>query len=146
MPPLILSCHHQDAIPDDAPINIISQTLRTFHATHKVTYSFNAQLLRNLEEQPVDDIGIEWDAKKYPFEQIATLEFEPQDSWLPGFRTWWDDRITLNSWHGLTVCSFLSSLCVRLCVLEGGKSVMSTARQDDGRTGTSGETKVGSAR
>lgn len=88
-------------IKEDDPINIISQEVRNFHMKNKVTYSFCAQLLQNLEEQPVDDIGIEWDEKKYPMEQIATLEFDPQDSWLPEFRTWWDDRITINSWHGL---------------------------------------------
>lgn len=88
-------------IKEDDPINIISQEVRRFHMKNKVSYSFCAQLLQNLEEQPVDDIGIEWDEKKYPMEQIATLEFEPQDSWLPEFRTWWDDRITVNSWHGL---------------------------------------------
>jgi len=86
---------------DNDPINIISQSLRQFHMANKATYSFCAQMLQDLDEQPVDDIGIEWDPKKYPFEQIATLEFEPQDSWLPEFRTWWDDRITVNSWHGL---------------------------------------------
>ncbi|KAF2131823.1 heme-dependent catalase [Dothidotthia symphoricarpi CBS 119687] len=88
-------------IGDNEPINIISQNVRAFHLAHKVSYSFCAQLLQDLTEQPVDDIGIEWDPKKYPFEQIATLEFERQDSWLPEFRTWWDDRITVNSWHGL---------------------------------------------
>ena len=90
-----------DAIPDDAPINVLSQHLRSFHQANKVTYSFCAQLLQNLAEQPVEDIGIEWDPKKYPFEQLATLEFEPQDSWIPEFRVWWDDKITVNSWHGL---------------------------------------------
>ncbi|CAI6341042.1 unnamed protein product [Periconia digitata] len=88
-------------IEDSDPINIISQELREFHLKQKVTYSFCAQLLQDLDEQPVEDIGIEWDPEKYPFEQIATLEFPPQDSWLPEFRTWWDDRITVNSWHGL---------------------------------------------
>ena len=88
-------------IKESDSINIISQELRNFHMKHKVTYSFCAQLLQDLKEQPVDDIGIEWDPKKYPFEQIASLEFEPQDSWLPEFRVWWDDRITVNSWHGL---------------------------------------------
>lgn len=88
-------------ITESDPINIISQNNRTFHLAHKVTYSFCAQLCQDLTEQPVDDIGIDWDPKKYPFEQIATIEFEPQDSWLPEFRTWWDDRITVNSWHGL---------------------------------------------
>lgn len=91
----------KDVIPDDAPINIISQFNRDFHMKHKVTYSFCAQMLQNLDEQPVDDLGVEWDEKKYPFEQIATMEFEPQDSWIPEFRVWWDDRITCNGWHGL---------------------------------------------
>lgn len=90
-------------IPHDAPINILSQGVRDFHMKHKVTYSFCAQLLQDLAAQPVDDIGLEWDPEKFPFEEIATLEFEPQDSWLPEFRVWWDDRITVNSWHGLEV-------------------------------------------
>ena len=96
-------------IKDDAPMNILSQGARDFHMKNKVTYSFCAQLLKNLDEQPVDDLGVEWDAKKYPFEQIATLEFEPQDSWMPEFRVWWDDRITCNSWHGLKVHQPLGS-------------------------------------
>lgn len=93
----------------DAPINILSQGARDFHLKHKVTYSFCAQLLQDLAEQPVDDIGVAWDEKKYPFEQVATIEFEPQDSWLPEFRVWWDDRITCNSWHGLRVHQPLGS-------------------------------------
>ncbi|KAK5082279.1 hypothetical protein LTR05_007425 [Lithohypha guttulata] len=88
-------------VKDDDPVNIISQHTRQFHMNNKVTYSFCAQMLQDLKEQSVEDIGIEWDEKKYPFEQIATIEFEPQDSWLPEFRVWWDDRITVNSWHGL---------------------------------------------
>lgn len=91
----------EDYVKDDDPINVISQHTRKFHMANKVTYSFCAQMLQNLGEQPVEDIGIEWDEKKYPFEQIATIEFEPQDSWLPEFRAWWDDRITVNGWHGL---------------------------------------------
>lgn len=99
----------KEVIPDDAPINILSQHARDFHMNNKVTYTFCAQLLKNLEEQPVDDLGIEWDGKKYPFEEVATLEFEPQDSWLPEFRVWWDDKITCNSWHGLKVHQPLGS-------------------------------------
>ena len=91
----------KDNIKDDDPINCISQFNRKFHMENKVTYSFCAQLLQNLDEQPVEDIGVEWNKEKYPFEQIGTLEFEPQDSWIPEFRVWWDDRITVNTWHGL---------------------------------------------
>ena len=88
-------------IKEDCPINEIAKEVRNFHLVNKVQYSFCAQMLQNIEEQPVDDIGVEWDPKKYPFEHMATLEFEPQDSGLPEFRAWWDDRITVNSWHGL---------------------------------------------
>ncbi|TKA67936.1 hypothetical protein B0A55_06565 [Friedmanniomyces simplex] len=99
----------KEDVQESAPINILSQHTRNFHMKHKVTYSFCAQMLQDLDEQPVDDIGVEWDPKKYPFEQIATIEFEPQDSWLPEFRVWWDDRITVNSWHGLKVHQPLGS-------------------------------------
>ncbi|CAK4031764.1 heme-dependent catalase [Lecanosticta acicola] len=98
-----------DLIKDDDPINILSQHTRNFHLSHKVTYSFCAQMLQNLDEQPVDDIGVEWDEKRYPMEEIAHLEFDPQDSWLPEFRVWWDDRITVNSWHGLKLHQPLGS-------------------------------------
>jgi hypothetical protein len=90
-----------ETIAEDAPSNTISTQLQKFHKQNAVTYSFCVQLLQNQDEQPVEDIGVEWDEKKYPFEQVATIEFPPQDSWIPAFRVWWDDRITLNSWHGL---------------------------------------------
>jgi hypothetical protein len=51
-------------IKDSDPINVISQHIRNFHQNHKVTYSFCAQLLQNLDEQPVDDIGVEWDGEQ----------------------------------------------------------------------------------
>ena len=96
-------------ITENDPINILSQKAREFHMNNKVTYSFCAQLLQDLKEQPVDDIGILWDDKKYPFEELGRIEFEPQDSWLPEFRVWWDDRITCNSWHGLKLHQPLGS-------------------------------------
>ncbi|KAL8277305.1 hypothetical protein RQP46_010258 [Phenoliferia psychrophenolica] len=92
--------------PTDAG-NVLSTTLRDFHQSHKATYSFRVQLLQNLEEQPVDDIV--WDAEKYPWVEVATLEFEPQDSWIHSFRNWWDDKITCNSWHGLVTHQPLGS-------------------------------------
>ena len=91
----------EDEIKESDPVNILSKQLQDFHYNNKVSYAFCAQMLQNLEEQSVDDIGIEWDPNKYPFEQVATMEFEPQDSWLPEFRVWWDDKITVNTWHGL---------------------------------------------
>jgi hypothetical protein len=99
----------KELIADDSAPNVLSSSLREFQAAHTVTYSFCVQLCRDLAAQPVDDIGIEWDETQYPFEQVATLEFPPQDSWIPAFRVFWDDRITVNSWHGLKVHQPLGS-------------------------------------
>jgi hypothetical protein len=87
-------------IQDDNPIIVLSQALHQHHLHHTITYTMCAQLFQDLSEQPVDDISVEWDPKKYPFEPIATL-FEQQDSWIPSFKTWQDDHITVNSYHSL---------------------------------------------
>lgn len=85
------------------PMDILSANLRRFHAEEKATFSFCIQLLENLEEQPVEDLGIEWKDDKYPWQQVGTLEFEPQDSFDNAFRTWFDDSgVACNPWHGLT--------------------------------------------
>lgn len=88
-------------IKDSDPINVIAQEVRNFHKNNKATYSFCVQLLENLDEQPVEDTGIAWDEKKYPFQEVGHLEFEPQDSWIDSVRAFWDDRMTCNPWHGL---------------------------------------------
>lgn len=44
-----------ERIKDSDAINCISQAVRDFHAKNKVTYSFCAQLLQNLDDQPVDE-------------------------------------------------------------------------------------------
>lgn len=86
------------------PIDILSQNLRTFHAAHSAMYSFRVQLLQNLAEQSVEDLGVAWDEDKYPFVEVATLEFAPQESADTTFRSWFDDSgVACNPWHGLVV-------------------------------------------
>lgn len=96
-----LACSSGSA-PADGPSNILSSALRDFHASYRVVFSLRVQLLQDLDAQPVEDIGIEWDEERFPFEEVAVLEFEEQDSWIPAFRVWWDDRITCKSvWRAL---------------------------------------------
>lgn len=97
-------------IKDTDPMDILSANLRRFHAEEKATFSFCIQMLENLEDQPVEDTGIEWDETKYPFVEVATLEFEPQNSFDNAFRTWFDDSgVACNPWHGLTTLQPLGS-------------------------------------
>ena len=89
-------------IKDTDPMDILSQNLRRFHAEEKATFGFFVQFLENIDDQPVEDTGLEWDETKYPFQQVATLEFEKQDSFDNAFRTWFDDSgVACNPWHGL---------------------------------------------
>lgn len=100
-------------VPSDSPSSILSTSLREHHLAHPVAYSLRVQLLQNLEEQPVEDIGFEWNEGKYPFEEVAVLEFEKQDAGVQAFRVWWDDRITCKSVGLLLRYSGIKSLTSR---------------------------------
>lgn len=43
--------------PDDPP-DVLAKTLQEFHMHNKSSWSFVVQLLQNLDEQPVEDIGM----------------------------------------------------------------------------------------
>ena len=89
-------------ILDTDPVTVISDSLRAFHRENTATFSFQVQLLENLSEQPVEDLGGEWDDTKYPFQEVATIEIPPQDSFDDTFRSWFDDSgVACNPWHGL---------------------------------------------
>jgi hypothetical protein len=89
-------------ILDTDPVTVLADSLQAFHKEHVATFSFQVQLLENLEDQPVEDLGIEWDEGKYPFVEVATIEIPEQDSFDDKFRTWFDDSgVACNPWHGL---------------------------------------------
>jgi hypothetical protein len=89
-------------IKDVDPVTILADSLQAFHKEYVATFSFQVQLLEVLQEQPVEDIGIEWDDSKYPFVEVATLKFGKQDSNDDAFRSWFDDSgVACNPWHGL---------------------------------------------
>lgn len=45
--------------------------------------------------------GTEWDSKKYPWQTVATLEIPKQDSFIAAKKTFWEDHMRLDPWHGL---------------------------------------------
>jgi hypothetical protein len=91
-------------ILDTDPVTILSDSLRAFHKENVATFSFRVQLLENLSDQPVEDLGIEWDEAKYPFHEVGTIEIPKQDSFDDAFRSWFDDSgVACNPWHGLKV-------------------------------------------
>jgi hypothetical protein len=57
--------------------------------------------LENLEDQPVEYAGKEWDAQRYPWQTVAKVIIPKQDSMIPARKTFWEDHIRLDPWHGL---------------------------------------------
>jgi len=87
--------------PDTDPDDILSEWLKAFHSQHEAEYLFQVQLLENLEEQPVEYIGVAWDPEKYPWQTVAKLIIPKQDSFMPARKSFWEDHMRLDPWHGL---------------------------------------------
>jgi hypothetical protein len=86
--------------PDSHPDHILSDWLQEFH-NHDVEYLLQFQLLENIEEQPVEDVGIAWNVEKYPWQTVAEIVILKQNSFLPARKTFWEDHLRLDPWHGL---------------------------------------------
>lgn len=100
----------QVLIKETDPIDVLAVNLQEFHKSNTASFSFCAQLLENLNDQSVEDLGLIWDEDKYPFVEIATIEIPQQDSFDDAFRTYIDDSgVQCNPWHGLVTHQPLGS-------------------------------------
>lgn len=64
-------------------------------------WMFQVQLCRNLESQPVEDPTVEWREDDTPFETVATITAEPQDSWSQENVREVDDGMRFSVWTGI---------------------------------------------
>ncbi|OTA98477.1 hypothetical protein M426DRAFT_109669 [Hypoxylon sp. CI-4A] len=94
--------------PEDSD-DVLHRWLQNFHANHDAEYLFQVQLLENLKEQPVEYAGTAWDEKKYPWQPVAELVIPKQDSWSFARKTFWEDHMRLDPWHGLVTLQPLGS-------------------------------------
>lgn len=65
--------------PGDAD-DILHRWLQYFHYNYDAEFLFQAQLVENLGEQPVEYAGLAWDEKKYPWQPVAELIIPKQES------------------------------------------------------------------
>lgn len=89
-------------ITEDADREQHSVWLREYFESNDAEYDFRVQLLRNTDEQSVEDCSKPWDEEKYPFETVGTV-FLPkgQDAFETERRVFWEDRMKLNPWYGI---------------------------------------------
>ncbi|KUJ12109.1 heme-dependent catalase [Mollisia scopiformis] len=101
--------HEETVDPDSHPNNILSQWLQEFYSKHDAEYLFQVQFLENLDEQPVEYAGTPWDDAKYPWQTVAKVIVPKQESFLPSRKTFWEEHIRLDPWHGLKTFQPLGS-------------------------------------
>ncbi len=95
--------------PDQHESDILSKWLKNFHETHDAEYLLQFQLCENLEDQPVEYVGKVWDPERYPWQTVARLVIPKQNSFNYEFKTFWEDHIRLDPWHGLKTLQPLGS-------------------------------------
>lgn len=86
--------------PEDGS-DILHRWLQNFHNEYDAEYLFQVQLCENLEDQPVEYVGKVWDPEKYPWQTVATLKIPKQESFDFERKTFWEDHMRVDQWHGL---------------------------------------------
>lgn len=92
---------YEETIRPEHGSDILHRWLQTFHATHDAEYLFQVQLCENLEDQPVEYAGKIWDPEKYPWQTVATVKIPKQESFDFERKTFWEDHMRVDPWHGL---------------------------------------------
>ena len=86
--------------PEDGS-DILHRWLQNFHASHDAEYLFQVQLCEDLEDQPVEYAGKVWDPENYPWQTVATVKIPKQESFDFERKTFWEDHMRVDPWHGL---------------------------------------------
>ncbi|KAM0327442.1 hypothetical protein ACHAQA_005730 [Verticillium albo-atrum] len=86
---------------DGHPDGVLHEWLREFYKENDADYLFQVQLLENLDDQPVEYAGKEWDAEKYPWQTVAKLVIPKQESFDEKRNQFWVDDLRIDPWHGL---------------------------------------------
>ncbi len=79
----------------------IRETVRSEMSGIEGEWEFRVQLCRDLERQPVEDPTVEWDEAEAPFQRVATIRVDAQDSWDPARVQAVDEEMRFNIWTGL---------------------------------------------
>ncbi|KAF8862313.1 hypothetical protein BDZ45DRAFT_712831 [Acephala macrosclerotiorum] len=93
--------YKETAEPDSHRDDILGEWPKEFYSKHQAGYLFQVQFCENLDERPVEYAVIPWEDEKYPWQIGAKVVVPQQDSYVFARKTFWEDHMVLNSWHGL---------------------------------------------
>ncbi|KAI9652750.1 MAG: hypothetical protein M1821_007824 [Bathelium mastoideum] len=100
---------YEETVRPEHGSDILHRWLQNFHKQHEAQYLFQVQLLENLNDQPVEYAGKIWDAEKYPWQTVARVVFPAQESFDYERKSFWEDHMRVDPWHGLKALQPLGS-------------------------------------
>ncbi|KAI9717466.1 MAG: hypothetical protein M1828_007165 [Chrysothrix sp. TS-e1954] len=100
---------HDEQVKAEHGSDVLHRWLQEFHAKNEAVYLFQVQLLENIEDQPVEYAGKVWDPEKYPWQTVAKVVFPPQESFDYEKKSFWEDHMRVDPWHGLKAYQPLGS-------------------------------------
>ena len=100
---------YEETVKPEHGDDILHRWLQNFHKHHDAEYLWQFQLLEDLEEQPVEYAGKVWDPVKFPWQTVARLVVPKQDSFNYELKSFWEDNMRIDPWHGLVSLQPLGS-------------------------------------
>jgi catalase len=79
----------------------IRETIRSQMRTFNGVWELRVQLCRDLDKQPLEDPTVEWKESDSPFQTVATIKVDPQDSWDAALVQSVDEEMRFSVWVGL---------------------------------------------
>ncbi|VVS96411.1 Catalase [Sphingomonas sp. EC-HK361] len=79
----------------------LREVMRSETQVLDMVWELRVQLCRDLEKQPIEDSTVEWKEADAPFQTVATIRAEPQDSWSPELVQEVDEEMRFSIWLGL---------------------------------------------
>lgn len=79
----------------------LTRIVSDFFKTGTAEYEMSAQLCTDLEIMPVEDGSVQWPEDKSPYQPVAKISFQPQQTFSPERRVYADDVLSFNPFHCL---------------------------------------------
>ena len=89
---------------------VLRDGISEYYSNHAAEYVFRAQFVTDLKHQPVEDASTAWDEFSSPWHDLAIVKFPPQATYSDARRAWWDNKIALSPFNGLSAQSPLGSV------------------------------------
>lgn len=100
---------YRETVDSSDGSDVLHKWLQAFYKEHDAEYLFQVQLCENLDDQPVEYAGEEWDSEKYPWQTVARLVIPKQESFDYERKAYWEDHMRVDPWHGLVSLQPLGS-------------------------------------